>query len=99
MEEEYTTRSSKGHQVSVSSLAVFKPNLLIKPRRSVKSNFHRVKSSLRVAVLSPPRETFHLGGRVRLHVGKLKSYYQRWWQSMLSVISSHRCLLSLAPNM
>ena len=69
MEEEYTTRSSKGHQVSVSSLAVFKPNLLIKPRRSVKSNFHRVKSSLRVAVLSPPRETFHLGGRVRLHVG------------------------------
>ena len=54
MEEEYTTRSSKGHQVSVSSLAVFKPNLLIKPRRSVKSNFHRVKSSLRVAVLSPP---------------------------------------------
>ena len=63
MEEEYTTRSSKGHQVSVSSLAVFKPNLLIKPRRSAKSNFHRVKSSLRVAVLSPPpRETFHLGG-------------------------------------
>ena len=61
MEEEYTTRSSKGHQVSVSSLAVFKPNLLIKPRRSVKSNFHRVKSSL--------RETFHLGERVRLHVG------------------------------
>ena len=54
MEEEYTTRSSKGHQVSVSSLAVFKPNLLIKLRRSVKSNFHRVKSSLRVAVLSPP---------------------------------------------
>ena len=54
MEEEYTTRSSKGHQVSVSSLAVFEPNLLIKLRRSVKSNFHRVKSSLRVAVLSPP---------------------------------------------
>ena len=59
MEEEYTTRSSKGHQVSVSSLAVFKPNLLIKPRRSVKSNFHRVKSSLRVAVLFPPPPVKH----------------------------------------
>ena len=62
MEEEYTTRSSKGLQVSVSSLAVFKPNLLIKPRRSVKSNFHRVKSSLRVAVLSPPVKRFTWGG-------------------------------------